>query len=270
MSTKKTITVVSTGSSKAKAIETGALNWGDLQKELTNNGVTHSGMKAVIGKSKLNLESPDAILPDDSFTLFLFPTRTKSGAGYTAAQIAAMPFKDVRAAIKSAIDADASAADHFNSGGKNYTNKSTDELKKLLTSYKPKVSKSAPAAKEVASVVGAVKEKAKSAPVPSTPATKATSSTPVRTKATPKEEPKASVNVATALDTDEKRIEFIIELIGDMDKPSQADKNEAISAIASLRANSEVKGKATVQVDTDELMREARNIAKGLSGIQSF
>lgn len=268
---KRNITVVSTGSSKAKAIESSALNWSALQTELSKNGVTHSGMKAVIGKSKVNLENPDAILPDDDFTLFLFPTRTKSGATYTAAQIAAMPYSEIRGAIKAAIESDPTGAkSHFNVD-KNYTIKSTDDLKALLTSYKPKGGKAAPATKEVAGVVDSVKNKAKAAPAPSTPAARPASSVPTRTKATLKEEPtKGSTTVASALDTDEKRIDFIIELIGDMTKPNSAQKNEAISAIASLRANSEVKGKSSVEVDTNELMKEARQIARGLQGIASI
>lgn len=258
---KKTITVVSTGSRTGKVLETSVVNWSALQTELSKLGVNHSGMKAVIGKSKVNLENPEAILPDEDFTLFLYPIRTKSGAVYTPAQIASMSYGEVRAAIKLAIEADPEGGKaHFNVD-KNYTVKSTNEIKALLTSYKSKTEKPAKATEVAKEVVK----------TPSVPAAKDKSSTPTRSKLTAKEEVKStSTSVATNLDTDEKRVDFIIELINDMTKATQSQKNEAIASIAGLVASPEVKGKgsSSKSLDMDSLMREANDIKRGLSGVQ--
>jgi hypothetical protein len=74
------VTVFSTVGNNEKTIETSATTWKELKAELANQGVNVSGMKVVIGESQLTLESPDAALPTEEFTLFLLPEKVKSGS----------------------------------------------------------------------------------------------------------------------------------------------------------------------------------------------
>lgn len=129
-----------------KVLDSKANTWKELQAELDSKNINYSGMKSVIGESQLTLESPDAVLPAEGFTLFLMPIKTKSGA-------AELSYKELRSNIQSAVngaDGDRAKA-HFNAG-KNYTTKGTDELRSLWASWKPG------------------KSSAKAAAAPSTPA----------------------------------------------------------------------------------------------------
>lgn len=75
----KQVTVYSTAVSSSRTIETSAATWGELQSLLGEQGISYSGMKAVVGESQVTLESNAAILPDSNFTLFLLPQKVKSG-----------------------------------------------------------------------------------------------------------------------------------------------------------------------------------------------
>lgn len=260
MSARK-ITVYNTGGKQGKVIETSSLNWADLQKDLSANGVSYSGMKAVIGKTKTNLEHKDAVLPGEDFTLFLFPEKTRSGAGKTAAQIEGMSFGEVRAEIKAIFEKDGDKAkDHFNKD-KNYTNKSTAEIKQLLVTYSgAKGAAKAPAKTEVAKATTSAK---------ALPAGKASSTKPARVERKAVPEAKPEVTSASELKTDEQKIDFMVNLIEGLDAPSEFAKAEAVEAICQLRATGEVKGKKTVgSIDTVSLDAEAAEIRKGLSGVK--
>lgn len=144
-----------------KVISTTACTWGQLQKQLDKDGVSYNGMKAVIGETKMTMESSASQLPDTGFTLFLMPVKTKSGAKPGDG----LSYKELRGAIQSRISNDSSAASHFNVG-KNYITKGTEELRTLLNSYKPKGgAKTAPA--PVAKVTPVAKPTAKATTKPS-------------------------------------------------------------------------------------------------------
>lgn len=113
-----------------KSVETSATTWGQLQNDLNREGITHSGMKSVIGESKLTLEADAAILPSTGFTLFLMPKKTKAGA-----DINTIGYKDLRAEICIILTKSENAKAHFNVG-KNYTTKGTEELRGLLADWK--------------------------------------------------------------------------------------------------------------------------------------
>jgi hypothetical protein len=72
---------VYTGTGSSKVINTEAAKWGDLINDLSRNGVSYNSgnTKAVIGETEVTLESNDAVLPTDNFTLFLLPQKVKSG-----------------------------------------------------------------------------------------------------------------------------------------------------------------------------------------------
>lgn len=100
-----------------------ATTWGQLKVELENQNYSVSNMTAVENKNNSNLELDEAVLPEGEFVLMLAPKKTKSGA-YT--------YSELRASIKDAFENDKNAAtDHFNQGGKNYTNKSKEQLEQL-------------------------------------------------------------------------------------------------------------------------------------------
>ena len=107
-------------------VDSNATNWGQLKNELTNKGYSVSNMTAVENKNNSNLELDEAVLPDGEFVLMLAPKKTKSGG---------LSYSEIRLKIKQAFEDDKKAAnEHFNVG-KNYTNKSKDELESLLLSW---------------------------------------------------------------------------------------------------------------------------------------
>lgn len=106
-----------------KAINSTATTWGELQDDLTTNNVTFSGMNAVENVNNSTLVLNEARLPEGEFVLMLTPQKTKSGSDY----------KIVRAKVVEIITTyGVPAKEHFNQGGRNYTNKSTAELLGLI------------------------------------------------------------------------------------------------------------------------------------------
>lgn len=73
------VTVYNTIGGNLTSVETSAINWGDLQDDLTRRGITHNNMSAVVGETQVSLESPAGILPAGDFQLFLVPKKVKSG-----------------------------------------------------------------------------------------------------------------------------------------------------------------------------------------------
>ena len=126
----RNIKVYSTSGRTNVNLATEATTFSQLKNELDGQGISTSSMKCVIGESKLTLESDNAILPETDFTLFIMPKKTKSGADYSN-----MSRTECYAAIKGLIETQGeTASNHFNSE-KNYTNKTTSDLKELLNSF---------------------------------------------------------------------------------------------------------------------------------------
>lgn len=152
--TMRRVLVYSTQGKKAKEVLTDAQTWGALQSALNSNDITHNKMKAVVGESKVTLESQEAMLPAQNFTLYLMPKKTKSGTDYKN-----MPYKECRSTIKAIIDTadDVDKAKKFFSvDGKNYTQTSTDNMRKNLAKWNKKntiSSKVIDAAKKIGSKV---------------------------------------------------------------------------------------------------------------------
>jgi len=69
------VTIWSTQERATQTIETSAKTWGELKKELSNVGNT----RAVIRETSNTLESGGAKLPDQDFTLFLYPVAQVEG-----------------------------------------------------------------------------------------------------------------------------------------------------------------------------------------------
>lgn len=73
------IIVNSSNGIPSQEIETIAQTWEELQREMSNNNIQYSGMKAIIGETKLELSNNTSPLPEGIFNLFLLPRKTKSG-----------------------------------------------------------------------------------------------------------------------------------------------------------------------------------------------
>lgn len=112
-----------------KTIKSAATDWDELKEDLIGKGVSYDNMKAVVGETKNTLEAGGAKLPEGNFTLFLMNKKTKSGA-----DVSSMKYRELRSEIQSIISDNDDAKDHFNEG-RNYTTKSTAQLRELLESY---------------------------------------------------------------------------------------------------------------------------------------
>ena len=112
-----------------KRLNSSATTWAELQAELKNESIKFDNMKAAVGKSKISLEYPGAQLPSEPFTLYLMPTKTKSGL-----DVENMSYSAIRSAIRQLVTTSENAHNHFNDE-KNYTNKKADELRSLLASW---------------------------------------------------------------------------------------------------------------------------------------
>lgn len=77
----KKVLIYSTAIGTNKTIETEATTFGELLKDLSKNDVAfiEDSMKAIVGQTRVTLESSNAVLPTEDFTLFLMPVKTKSG-----------------------------------------------------------------------------------------------------------------------------------------------------------------------------------------------
>tara|TARA_R110002096_G_scaffold126982_3_gene274379 strand:- start:36386 stop:37120 length:735 start_codon:yes stop_codon:yes gene_type:complete len=117
-----------------KKLDTDASTWGELQTHLRKEGVRFENMKVAIGKSKLMLEHPQAELPAEPFTLYLMPTKTKSG-GYTKEDIEDMSYDELRDAVRNLVMVDGENADNHFNGEIHYTHKKKDALQTLLTDW---------------------------------------------------------------------------------------------------------------------------------------
>ncbi len=81
MANTRTVVINQSNGTPMQTIETTAQTWGELQKELADNNISYSGMKAIIGETRTTMESNKALLPlEGTFNLYLLPLRTKSGS----------------------------------------------------------------------------------------------------------------------------------------------------------------------------------------------
>lgn len=145
------VTVYSTTGKRAEQLENvTSAEWLELQGVLKEVGIPFSGMKAVVGETRVTLESEKAVLPEGDFTLFLMPVKTKSGAD--------------RKALMAAYKANPDAQAHFKSKGLQITRMKTDaieaEMAKVGGSEVKEEKKPVEGAKEKSDVVESVKKAA--------------------------------------------------------------------------------------------------------------
>lgn len=250
----KKVIVFTTGVGK-KEITTNALNWEDLKKDLEKNSVKYDGMKVMESINKTSLEHPEAAIPDGDFTLFLFPEKTKSGADGSN-----MKFAELRAFIAGELATNEEAAKaHFNEG-KNYTNKSTDDLRALVSSYV------VPAAGKGKKVVKATAAPAvtKKAEAPKGSVADVVNSVKKSTVRTVKQPAPAKAETGVVKLTDAESI--INEVIDNINSIAGVDPYKlktAITAVNALRPN------AQINPDRD-LEREAKELGSKLKGVKIY
>lgn len=128
----RTITIYATrGNSEPVDIISSAVTWGDFIPEVKAAGYNINKVLCTESHRRSDLVNKLALLPEVDFTIFIRNKETKSGAEE-------LSYKELRAAISGFINADGDVAkEHFNQT-KNYTTKTTAELRSLHASYSPK------------------------------------------------------------------------------------------------------------------------------------
>lgn len=85
---KRTITIFHSQTSKTQNIDTNVSKWGELQKLIEGNV---SSKTCVLSGSKHVLAVDDALLPQEGFTVFVYPKESKGGA--TKKKVSKKPVK---------------------------------------------------------------------------------------------------------------------------------------------------------------------------------
>jgi len=129
----RTITIFSTKGKRRATIETEVATWGDLKPLVSDEGYDLNKLLATENIRRTDLANEGAVLPEGDFTIFLRPTKTKSGIGKTDGK----SFKELRAMVK---ELKAKHGDdfmnHLNKEG-NYTRMPTDYMRAQIASYNP-------------------------------------------------------------------------------------------------------------------------------------
>ena len=120
------ITVYSTLGKNAVEFNSQANDWKGVQAEMKEMNISFSGMKSVIGETRLTLESDRAIVPEGDFTLYLMPVKTKSGA---------MDRKILFQLMKDAVASGKAKKEDFMVDGKNMTQIGTAKLEELWNTF---------------------------------------------------------------------------------------------------------------------------------------
>ena len=138
---------------KSGSFESDAKTWGEVQNDVRNIVGDLDNLIATENVNKTNLGHQDSVLPEGDFKIFLRPSKTKSGA----TDFSSMSFKECRAFI---ADKGQACKDYLNAeakkSGRNWTQLSTEELQKYLSSYSG--SKSSSSSKTSAKATKAAEE----------------------------------------------------------------------------------------------------------------
>lgn len=140
---------------KSGSFESDAKTWGEVQNDVRNIVGDLDNLIATENVNKTNLGHQDSVLPEGDFKIFLRPAKTKSGA----TDFSSMSFRECRAfiankgqACKDYLNAEAKKSD------RNWTQLSTEELQKYLSSYSGGSSSSSSSSKTSAKATKASKE----------------------------------------------------------------------------------------------------------------
>lgn len=126
----RTITLYATKGGKKAKLETDVTTWKELKSLAKAEGYDVDKLLSTENVTRHDLVNDEALLPEGAFTLFMRPKQVKSGNRGEG-----LSYKEIKAAIKEDFTAHpAEAAAHYNEG-KNYTTKSTEDLRGLLSSF---------------------------------------------------------------------------------------------------------------------------------------
>lgn len=129
----RTITLYATKGGKKEKVETDVTTWKELRKIAKDAGYDVDKLLSTENVTRHDLVNDEALLPEGPFTLFMRPKQVKSG-GYTG-ELSALVYKEIKTGIKEDLDLYGDVAKAHYNEGKNYTTKSTEELRKLLGSF---------------------------------------------------------------------------------------------------------------------------------------
>lgn len=117
---------------KSGSFESDAKTWGEIQSDVKKIVGDLDNLIATENVNKTNLGHQDSVLPEGDFKIFLRPSKTKSGA----TDFSSMSFRELRAFI---ADKGQACKDYLNAeakkSGRNWTQLSTEEIQKYLSSY---------------------------------------------------------------------------------------------------------------------------------------
>ena len=117
---------------KSGSFESDAKTWGEIQSDVKRIVGSLDNLIATENVNKTNLGHQDSVLPEGDFKIFLRPSKTKSGA----TDFSSMSFRELRAFI---ADKGQACKDYLNAeakkSGRNWTQLSTEEIQKYLSSY---------------------------------------------------------------------------------------------------------------------------------------
>lgn len=117
---------------KSGSFESDAKTWGEIQSNVKGIVGSLDNLIATENVNKTNLGHQDSVLPEGDFKIFLRPSKTKSGA----TDFSSMSFRELRAFI---ADKGQACKDYLNDeakkSGRNWTQLSTEEIQKYLSSY---------------------------------------------------------------------------------------------------------------------------------------
>ncbi len=146
MSNTREITVYSSRGAKKAKIQSDATTWGGLIPLLKKEGYEVDSLHSTIGGSKLDLVHVEAALPEEPFTIFMRPKKTKSGA---AKRGAGLDIKGLKELVKEdlANKEFTNAKEHYSG----YSSLKIEALRTLVQTFKgkkavaPKATKATPA-----------------------------------------------------------------------------------------------------------------------------
>ena len=130
------ITVFSTKGKQKTKIETDVTTWGELRPLVEAEGYDVESLHATENVRRTNLANAESILPEEAFTLFLRPKKTKSGCSgcdFDESEIEAMSFRELRGMVT-----DNNIKGHlkaYKPGKSNWTQLSTEDLRAGLIAF---------------------------------------------------------------------------------------------------------------------------------------
>lgn len=125
---QRVVTIFTTLGKNAQEFKSAGSTWEEIQKDMKHLNFDYSGMKVVVGDTRLTVESPRAVMPEGNFTLFFMPVKTKSGAEYSRSELFSL--------MKAEVEKKKTIKETFQIDGKNMTQLSTPVLQVLWRNYK--------------------------------------------------------------------------------------------------------------------------------------